>query len=483
MKEKLEELFDGLKERLKSNFLLTFIVIWLIHHWRFVFILFNFDEYYYLDSKIVKLENYLEDETKRWNLWYYPIIWTFVSISAYYLFSTISELLFIGYNNARKKIYEKFENKKIRYATEYNELNKAYTELGDRYNKQFNENMGLTTQKELYEKKAIEAVNALNLITEERDSLNKLRLANENTIEELKKSQISDEMRINTLEKENVNRQEGMQELIKEKEKVHEDEINTLLAKNSHLEETISELNQKILTLDNTREQRYSVDVEDLFPQGSDWVLISLTGNKENQRSFNVNNGHFSYENGDLDKISGFQMDKINKSVYFQLSNAAKGYFNNEVRLIIENNGEFMTGTQGQNQPVRYKRLHLTPSEIETRKSRIPLSVMDLVELSKLFGENKWKIKHLPDGNEEFFTYQNGSFIFANFISVISNFSNIKGHLVFSRTLENQGSKTFITELDSSNLDMMTGMEMLPRRTKKTQVIYERIVLVHHLAI
>lgn len=476
MKEKLEELFDGLKERLKSNFLLTFIVIWLIHHWRFVFILFNFDEYYYLDSKIGKLENYLEDETKRWNLWYFPIIWTFVSISAYYLFSTISELLFIGYNNARKKIYEKFENKKIRYATEYNELNKAYSELVDRFNKQFNENMGLTTQKELYEKKAIEAVNALNLITEERDSLNKMRQANENTIEELEKSQISDELRINNLEKENLSRQEGLQELLKEKEKVHDDEINTLLAKNSHLEETISELNQKILSINNTNEQRYSVDVEDLFPQGSDWVLISLTGNKEQQRSFKVNNGHFSFDDGELDKISGFKMDKKDKSVYFQLTNTAKGYFNNEVRLLILDNGELMTGTQGQNQPVRYKRILPLSNERLADNYTPSLPLDDLTSLSVIFGDSKWKISHSYDQSIEFFTYTAGTFVFSDYVSHIVDFSFDNGHLMISRTLLNQDSKKFKTELDASNNNKMTGMEQLPRHTKSSLVTYERLV-------
>lgn len=119
MKEKIDALYEGLKERLKSNFLLTFIVVWLIHHWEVVFTIFNFDQYYSLNSKIARLSVYFEQEKKDWNIWFWPLIWTFGSICLYYVFSSISEILNIIYQNIRKWIYKKWDNKKIKTIEEY----------------------------------------------------------------------------------------------------------------------------------------------------------------------------------------------------------------------------------------------------------------------------------------------------------------------------------------------------------------------------
>jgi hypothetical protein len=118
MKEKVDELLDGIKERLKSNFLLTFIVIWLIRHWVVVFTIFNFDSYYFLDSKVTKLKVYFESEGFL-GLWLCPVFFSILSIISYYALSGLSEYLHIKYENLRKWIYRKWDNKKIKTIEEY----------------------------------------------------------------------------------------------------------------------------------------------------------------------------------------------------------------------------------------------------------------------------------------------------------------------------------------------------------------------------
>lgn len=120
MKEKFEELYDGLKERLKSSFLLTFIIIWLLHHWRLIFSIFNFDANQSLVSKRFFIAKYISEEGMLW-LWLFPLFWTFCSMVLFYSFSGLSELINIRYHNLRKKIYNRWENKKIKTIEEYEE--------------------------------------------------------------------------------------------------------------------------------------------------------------------------------------------------------------------------------------------------------------------------------------------------------------------------------------------------------------------------
>lgn len=120
MKEKIEELYDGLKERLKSNFLLTFVIIWLLHHWRLIYSIFNFDSDKTLFDKRAYIAQYISEEGMLW-LWVFPLLWTFVSMTFFYFFSSISEILNIAYQNIRKAIYKKWDNKKLKTIEEYME--------------------------------------------------------------------------------------------------------------------------------------------------------------------------------------------------------------------------------------------------------------------------------------------------------------------------------------------------------------------------
>lgn len=120
MKEKIEELYDGLKERLKSNFLLTFVIIWLLHHWRLIYSIFNFDSDKTLVDKRAYIANYLSEEGILW-LWVFPLLWTFASMTFFYFFSSISEILNIAYHNIRKAIYKKWDDKKLKTIEEYME--------------------------------------------------------------------------------------------------------------------------------------------------------------------------------------------------------------------------------------------------------------------------------------------------------------------------------------------------------------------------
>ncbi len=138
VKDKVDDFFDSVKERLKSNFLVTFIAIWLIHNWRVVFILLNFDSTEKLDNKLERLNKYFTD-AGFCDLWFWPVVFSLISIVVYYLMSSGSEIIFIIYQNVRKWIYKKWDNKKIKTIEEYEEkvkenkgLHKQITDLEDR---------------------------------------------------------------------------------------------------------------------------------------------------------------------------------------------------------------------------------------------------------------------------------------------------------------------------------------------------------------
>jgi hypothetical protein len=160
IKEQAAELMAGLKERMKSSFLLTFVVIWCIHHWRLIFIFFNFDEYYYLTMKIATIEAYLEKEGLL-KLWLQPVGWTFLSLAFFYLFSVISELLNIIFHNTRKRIYSKWDSKKLKYATEYDEQQEHFEKISRKYRDLVKENTTLIQdRKDAEEQTSIEKARA-----------------------------------------------------------------------------------------------------------------------------------------------------------------------------------------------------------------------------------------------------------------------------------------------------------------------------------
>lgn len=122
MKDKLQEIYEGLKERLKSPFLLTFIAVWTIHNWEFVyaFLTFNSDMTYI--NRVSFLKAYLIVHNYDELLWL-PLLWTFVSIGLYFVGSFLSEGLNLIYSKwVRTWLYLVIDKNKLKTEDDYNLL-------------------------------------------------------------------------------------------------------------------------------------------------------------------------------------------------------------------------------------------------------------------------------------------------------------------------------------------------------------------------
>ncbi|MEO6303319.1 MAG: hypothetical protein ABIP51_09100 [Bacteroidia bacterium] len=122
MKEKLQEIYDGLKERLKSPFLLTFIFVWGLHNWEFVYSLFTFNSEIPYVTRIAFLKAYLIVHNYTELLWL-PLAWTFASIGLYFFGSFLSEGINLIYNKwIRTWLYLVIDKNKLKTEDDYNSL-------------------------------------------------------------------------------------------------------------------------------------------------------------------------------------------------------------------------------------------------------------------------------------------------------------------------------------------------------------------------
>lgn len=129
MKDKLKELYSGFRERLKSPFIITFIIVWTIKHWKLVYLVFNFGSSYNAEQRLSIIITQIGDETNI-ELFWIPLGLALCSFLGYLAISWLYELINTTYNLwARTLIYYWFDKRKIVEKTLYDDLNKDYSKL------------------------------------------------------------------------------------------------------------------------------------------------------------------------------------------------------------------------------------------------------------------------------------------------------------------------------------------------------------------
>ncbi len=90
VKERINEIMEDLRGRIRNPLILSFIIVWLYLHWRFVYILFTIDNSLPLISRIETLNTYITSEG-----WFgmigKPILLAFGSLIAYYLIAILAQ--------------------------------------------------------------------------------------------------------------------------------------------------------------------------------------------------------------------------------------------------------------------------------------------------------------------------------------------------------------------------------------------------------
>lgn len=191
MKEQLQEIYDGLQERLKSPFLVTFVLVWSIQHWRLIFILLTFDSDLNQGHKIEAAEIYISKHSGWCGMILTPLIWSIASIIFYYLMTILTKTIGVGYNrglaltylklNEKRKLITKEEHKEVegklkRQQSRIEELQKRVIEVSASLKDEENKYSSLLAAK--------------STIEQQNQGLNDtIRQANENITTEIKKSQ------------------------------------------------------------------------------------------------------------------------------------------------------------------------------------------------------------------------------------------------------------------------------------------------------
>lgn len=85
----LNDIRDVFKDRFKGAFGGTFILVWLVMNWEFVYMLFNFDTDCTYNDKLYEINEYMRGAWP-WRMLCAPIMWSLGSIFTYALFNHLS---------------------------------------------------------------------------------------------------------------------------------------------------------------------------------------------------------------------------------------------------------------------------------------------------------------------------------------------------------------------------------------------------------
>lgn len=126
MTDKVKEFYDSLQERLKSPFILSFLIVWSIKHWRLLLIVLNFKDDEPTFSKEFIIDNYIKEQSlwyiwgKEWHVYHWvgmvipALLWTIFSIAAYYALTILSETIGVWYKRLKSWVMVRLnENRAI----------------------------------------------------------------------------------------------------------------------------------------------------------------------------------------------------------------------------------------------------------------------------------------------------------------------------------------------------------------------------------
>jgi hypothetical protein len=153
MIEAITSLIDNYKRKIRNPLIGTMISVWLIHNWKIVFVIFNFETNHNLDFKINYIQNYFSKRILFYEIW--QIAWiSFVIIFVTFIFLGISRLITNGYYKVlepfligiiqKKEIFTLEEKKKLE--SEIKNLKVNIDQLKDTSSKSENQNTYLRSK-------------------------------------------------------------------------------------------------------------------------------------------------------------------------------------------------------------------------------------------------------------------------------------------------------------------------------------------------
>lgn len=332
-KNKIDEIINDMKGRFRNPLILSFSLVWLYYHWRFVYEILTVDRQISVGIRGDYFKQYILDQG--WSgMVGHPIIISFFSLICYYVIGVIAQ--FINFWLGKRlpaAVMAKFDTAKYELKTVTVKLRSKIKYLEEKETALTNENENLKSKFSQKESEALTTEKQLNAKIKALDiEIGEARALNR-TIHDEKEQE-------------------------SKKREINEAENEMLLKEIESLKEKINVQN-KTISLNKAKEfARYSTQISEIFPDGSQWIIMPLTKVDNWDKSFTIKQDHFVYNEEDVDTITEFKFDKKEKFVSFLLSNNSKGYFNVEVRLFFEDKGKSLLGIYGDTEGIRYKRVN-----------------------------------------------------------------------------------------------------------------------------
>lgn len=354
MKEKLQEIYEGLRERLKSPFLLTFIVVWAIHNWEFVYAILTFNTEMPYFQRIAFLKAYLFVYKYDKLLWF-PLAWTFVSIGIYFLGSFLSEGINLIYNKwIRTWLYLTIDKNKLKTEDDYNSLDlrrKKLQELVfDLRRKEEDAALKLKNVEEILNKTISEQRDELAGYLKETTEREKLIFDKDIEIENAKKEI--------TIAKEFVENTKFSVDILKEQNEEYKDLKKWMVVRAPELLRKWENKDGEVDSDDEIKEQTDLQKFRNLF--AGTWLnYFQEPGKLTGQETFTLGN-----DNGQLAFITGNKSILLISRIRFLNDNTLtftktnKHAPNNPMKNILTiNNSSSLSGTENTTINIRYSKV------------------------------------------------------------------------------------------------------------------------------
>jgi hypothetical protein len=98
LRNKVNEIISDMSGRIRNPMILSFILVWLYFHWQLVYLLFTMDTALPMSNRLVSLRTYIADHNNWYGMIGKPLIWSFISLAAYYLIAIVGQAIriFVG---------------------------------------------------------------------------------------------------------------------------------------------------------------------------------------------------------------------------------------------------------------------------------------------------------------------------------------------------------------------------------------------------
>ena len=167
IKNTINSLTDNINQKLKNPFLGTFIIVWIIRNWEFLYSLFYFNPKLSLDDRIAKIKTHFVD----YDIWEILITvgFTFLILIATYILLNLSRLVVNFFDKKiTPKVYEITDKSSVVLKTTHNEVLKNIEQLESKVQSEKELRLKAQNENEQLENRIKELISPKSTLTDKK---------------------------------------------------------------------------------------------------------------------------------------------------------------------------------------------------------------------------------------------------------------------------------------------------------------------------